>query len=130
MQYFLTGEQMQSCDRHTIQELGIPSLELMERAASKCVEMMEKKGLDLSKPCVVCGSGNNGGDGIAVARMLAEKGEIEEHMMYNTFNMGLGMILAVNQADVFKTIEAIKAAGETPYIVGHIESQEKGVTLC
>jgi len=74
VQYFLTGEQMQSCDRHTIQELGIPSLELMERAASKCVEMMEKKGLDLSKPCVVCGSGNNGGDGIAVARMLAEKG--------------------------------------------------------
>ncbi len=65
-----------------------------------------------------------------IFRMLAEKGEIEEHMMYNTFNMGLGMILAVNQADVFKTIEAIKAAGETPYIVGHIESQEKGVTLC
>lgn len=74
MQYFFNSRQMQSCDRHTIQSLGIPSLRLMEQAASNCVEVMERKGLDLSKPCVVCGSGNNGGDGFAIARMFAEKG--------------------------------------------------------
>ena len=46
-------------------------------------------------------------------------------MMYNTYNMGLGMILAVDPADVDKTMEAVKAAGETPYVVGKIEDGEK-----
>ena len=50
--------------------------------------------------------------------------------MYNTYNMGLGMVLAVDPADVEKTMEAIKAAGEKPYIVGRCEAGEKGVTLC
>ena len=58
------------------------------------------------------------------------KRQIEEHMMYNTFNMGLGMVLAVDEADVEKTMAAIKEAGEAPYVVGHIEAGEKGVTLC
>ncbi|SDB26587.1 phosphoribosylformylglycinamidine cyclo-ligase [Eubacterium oxidoreducens] len=62
--------------------------------------------------------------------LIASEGKIEEQMMYNTYNMGLGMILAVDKADVDRTMEAIKAAGETPYIVGHIENGEKGVTLC
>jgi len=62
--------------------------------------------------------------------MLAREGEIAEQMMYNTYNMGLGMILAVDPADVDKTMEAVKAAGETPYVVGKIEDGEKGVTLC
>lgn len=66
----------------------------------------------------------------AIFKMLQKKGEIEEKIMYNTFNMGLGMILAVDAADAAKTMEAIKAAGETPYIVGSIEEGEKGVTLC
>ena len=60
--------------------------------------------------------------------MLAKEGDIEEQMMYNTFNMGLGMVLAVDAADVEKTMEAIKAAGDTPYVVGKIEAGEKGVT--
>lgn len=66
----------------------------------------------------------------AIFRLLAKKGEIAEEMMYNTYNMGLGMIVAVDAADVDKTVEAIKAAGETPYVVGSIEEGEKGVTLC
>ena len=65
-----------------------------------------------------------------IFKLLAEKGDIDEQMMYNTFNMGLGMIVAVDPADVDKTMEAIKAAGDTPYIVGHIEAGEKGVTVC
>ena len=63
-------------------------------------------------------------------KMMAKKVDIAEQMMYNTFNMGLGMIVAVDPADVEKTMEAIKTAGDTPYVVGSIEAGEKGVTLC
>ena len=66
----------------------------------------------------------------AIFKLLQKTGNIEEEMMYNTYNMGLGMVLAVNEADVEKTMEAIKAAGDTPYIVGCCEAGEKGVTLC
>ena len=62
--------------------------------------------------------------------LMAKKGNIEEHMLYNTYNMGLGMIVAVDPADVDKTMEAMKSAGDTPYVVGTIEAGEKGVTLC
>ena len=67
---------------------------------------------------------------LPIFKLLAKTGDIEEKMMYNTYNMGLGMVLAVDPADVDKTMEAIKAAGETPYVVGRIEAGEKGVTLC
>lgn len=66
----------------------------------------------------------------AIFKLMQKTGNIEEQMMYNTFNMGLGMIVAVDPADVDKTMEAIKAAGETPYIVGETKTGEKGVTLC
>jgi phosphoribosylformylglycinamidine cyclo-ligase len=62
--------------------------------------------------------------------MMAREGNVEEHMMYNTYNMGLGMIIAVDPADVDKAMEAIKKAGDSPYIVGKIKDGEKGVTLC
>ena len=67
---------------------------------------------------------------LPIFKLLAEKGNIEEHMMYNTYNMGLGMILAVDPADVDKTMEAIRKTGDKPYVVGSIEEGEKGVTLC
>ena len=65
-----------------------------------------------------------------IFKMLQTDGEIEEDMMYNTFNMGIGLVLAVAPEDVDTTMEAIKAAGETPYVIGNIEAGEKGVTLC
>lgn len=65
-----------------------------------------------------------------IFKMLAREGQIEEQMMYNTYNMGLGMILAVDPADVDKTMEAIRSTGDKPYVVGSIEAGEKGVTLC
>lgn len=74
MRYLPDGEQMKAADSHTIRELGVPSLVLMERAALKVVEKIRAEGIDLSKPLIVCGSGNNGGDGFAVARLLAEEG--------------------------------------------------------
>ncbi len=61
--------------------------------------------------------------------MIQKVGKIEEQMMYNTFNMGIGMIVAVAKEDVEKTIEAIKAAGEVPYEIGKVEAGEKGITL-
>ncbi len=66
----------------------------------------------------------------AIFKLLQKTGNITEAMMYNTYNMGLGMILAVDPADVDKTVEAIKATGDVPYVVGHCENGEKGVTLC
>lgn len=65
-----------------------------------------------------------------IFKLLAKTGQIDEQMMYNTYNMGLGMILAVDAADVDKAMEAVRQAGETPYIVGEIQAGEKGVTLC
>ena len=66
----------------------------------------------------------------AIFKLMQKTGNIEEEMMYSTFNMGLGMIIAVDPADVDKAMEAIKAAGDTAYIVGNIKAGEKGVTLC
>lgn len=62
--------------------------------------------------------------------LMAKKGNVDEQMMYNTYNMGLGMVLALDPADVDKTLEALKAAGETAYVVGTCEAGEKGVTIC
>ena len=67
---------------------------------------------------------------LPIFKLLAKTGDIEEKMMYNTYNMGLGMVLAVDPADVDKTMEALKAAGETAYVVGTCETGEKGVTIC
>ena len=66
----------------------------------------------------------------AIFKLMQKKGNLDEHMMYNTFNMGLGMVLAVDPSDVDKTMEAIKASGETPYIVGSVEVGEKGAEVC
>ncbi len=65
-----------------------------------------------------------------IFKIMAEKGNVEEKVMYNTYNMGLGMIVAVDEKDKDRACEAIRSAGDTPYIVGHIEDGEKGVTLC
>ena len=66
----------------------------------------------------------------AIFKMMEREGNVEEHMMYNTYNMGIGMIVAVDPADVGKTMEAMRAAGDTPYVIGEIKDGEKGVTLC
>ena len=62
--------------------------------------------------------------------MLRTDGSIEENMMYNTFNMGIGMVLAVDEKDVDTVMNAVKSAGETPYVIGNIVEGDKGVELC
>ncbi len=61
--------------------------------------------------------------------LMQKKGEIEEHMMYNTYNMGLGMVLAVDKDDVDATLKAIEASGDKAWVVGSCESGDKGVEL-
>lgn len=65
----------------------------------------------------------------AIFKLLAKNGDIAEEMMYNTYNMGIGMMLAVDFSDADKTVEALKSAGEDAYVVGRIEAGEKGVEI-
>ena len=66
----------------------------------------------------------------AIFKLMAKKGNVAEEMMYNTYNMGLGMVLAVDPKDVSAVMDAIRGAGETCYLVGEVAEGEKGVTLC
>ncbi len=66
----------------------------------------------------------------AIFKLLQEKGGIADQMMYNTYNMGIGMLLAVEPADAEKTVAAIEASGEKAWIAGTCQAGEKGVTLC
>lgn len=66
----------------------------------------------------------------ALFDLIQKNGNIEEHMMYNTFNMGLGMVIAVNPEDVETTMKAIEEAGDKCYVVGNIIEGDKGVYLC
>ena len=66
----------------------------------------------------------------AIFDLIAKNGNISEDMMYNTFNMGLGMVIALDPKDVDKAMVAIKEAGDECYIVGHVEAGDKGVKLC
>lgn len=66
----------------------------------------------------------------AIFKLMQKKGNLEEKMMYNTYNMGLGMILAVDPADEQKTLAALAVAGEKAYVVGSCKAGEKGVELC
>ena len=74
MEYILTAEEMKQCDSYTIEHFHVPSIVLMERAALKCVASMMRAKFDFTRVLVVCGSGNNGGDGYAIARLLNERG--------------------------------------------------------
>ena len=66
----------------------------------------------------------------AIFRLLAKEGEIAEEMMYNTYNMGIGMMLALDAADADRAVQALTDAGEKAWIVGKVEAGEKGVTIC
>ena len=65
----------------------------------------------------------------AIFKMLAKEGNVDEQVMYNTFNMGVGMMVVVDKNDVDKTISAIAKAGEKAFVIGEIKEGEKGVTL-
>ena len=82
MEYVLTAAEMKKCDEFTTTEYGIPSMVLMERAALETARLIIKRyGTDISV-AIAAGSGNNGGDGIAIARILQESGvSVQVHMI-------------------------------------------------
>lgn len=65
-----------------------------------------------------------------IFKMLSVDGNIEEKMMYNTYNMGIGMMVCVDSSKADEAVRRIEAAGEKAYIVGEIENGEKGIRLC
>ena len=65
----------------------------------------------------------------AIFKLLQKTGDIDDHMMYNTYNMGIGMVIAVDPGDTEKALAALEAAGETAYEIGIITVGEKGVAL-
>ena len=67
---------------------------------------------------------------LPIFNLIAKTGNIAEEMMYNAFNMGIGMVVAVDEKDVDATIKAMKEAGDEAFVVGYVEAGEKGVTLC
>ena len=66
----------------------------------------------------------------AIFKLMQDKGNLEEKMMYNTYNMGLGMVLAIDASEVREAVAAIEEAGEKAYIVGNVTAGEKGVDIC
>ncbi len=66
----------------------------------------------------------------AIFQMMAREGNVDEKVMYNTYNMGIGMVLAVDPADVGQAVKAIQSSGEEAFVIGKVEDGEKGVTLC
>ncbi|KAB0577129.1 phosphoribosylformylglycinamidine cyclo-ligase [Fusobacterium naviforme] len=65
-----------------------------------------------------------------IFQLMQKKGEVEEKVMYNTYNMGVGMIVAVDSADVERTMKAFRTAGDSCFVIGAVEAGEKGVELC
>ena len=66
----------------------------------------------------------------AIFGLLQKRGGIDEHMMYNTFNMGIGMVLALDPADADAAVRALEEAGEKAFVIGSITAGEKGVDVC
>lgn len=101
MNEILSAVQMKSCDEKTITEHNIPSLVLMERAALKVVDVIEKHFSEAKSFYVVCGPGNNGGDGVAIARLLHLKG-LKVHCLVlgnpDKFSNQLGQEIAIAES--------------------------------
>ncbi len=66
----------------------------------------------------------------AVFRLIQTEGRIAEDMMYHTYNMGIGMALAVREGESEKALKTLREAGETAWVIGHVEAGDKGVILC
>lgn len=137
MKYIPDAAQMKAADQYTINDLGVPSLKLMENAALSCIEVMKEKSLDLSHVCVVCGSGNNGGDGFAIARLLAKDNIHVTVVMAGNVNRctketfyqieqlkktGITFVTEYKESDYSVIVDAIFGVGLSRDIEGHYKS--------
>lgn len=137
MKYILTASQMKYADKRMIENIGIPSMVLMERAALQTVEAMKEVGIDLKKALIVCGSGNNGGDGFAIGRLLLEEGyepeivfvgnpesrseETRQQMQILT-NMGMDIGNSLPEKEYSVIIDAVFGIGLSRNIEGRYQS--------
>lgn len=134
VRYLPNGDQMKRADMHTIHDVGIPSLVLMERAALKIVEALEDAGVPLDHTLAVCGSGNNGGDGFAAARIIAEKGHrasvlfvgkesslSEECRVQKQIaeNLGIPVFTTFPEEEYTVIIDAVFGVGLSREVTGH-----------
>lgn len=134
MRYLPDGSWMQKADAHTIREIGIPSLVLMERAALKTVEAMHYCQMDCRNVLVVCGSGNNGGDGFAVARLLACEGSqvtvmfagressmSEECRIQSQIvkNLGISVVTSIPEKEYTVIVDAVFGVGLSRAVEGN-----------
>lgn len=117
---------MQKADEYTICGIGIPSMVLMERAALKTVAILESEQVNLDKTLIVCGSGNNGGDGFAIARLLKEKGhEVKVAFIGRETSMsedcrqqlkiaekcGVSIVTSINPKEYTSVVDAVFGVG-------------------
>ena len=134
MKELLTADQMRRSDQRMIRTMQVPSLVLMERAALQCVEAMKKEGVDLTSALIVCGSGNNGGDGFAIARMLLEEGYCPDVVLVGNYdhrseetrmqmqileNLGLSVGNSLPQKEYSVIIDAVFGIGLSREIQGN-----------
>lgn len=134
MRYLPNGAWMQKADAHTIQGIGVPSVVLMEHAAESMVRILEEENIDCSKTLIVCGAGNNGGDGFAVARLLflkkkqvtvvfvgKESSMTEEcQLQYRIIkNMGIDVVTVLPKDEYSLIIDAVFGVGLCREISGH-----------
>ena len=134
MRYLPNGAWMQKADAYTIHEIGVPSVVLMEHAAESMVNILEQENVDCSKTLIVCGSGNNGGDVFAVARLLAQKGysvvtafvgkeaSMSEECRLQcqiVKNMGLPVVANIPEEEYSLIIDAVFGVGLCREISGH-----------
>ena len=87
MKYLVSGKEMKNWEMQAMENYKIPSLLLMERAAQKVVDELLCGSYQLKNILIACGMGNNGGDGLAVARMLLQKGyDLSQHLKQEEIN--------------------------------------------
>ena len=148
MKEILTADQMRRSDQRMIQKMQVPSLVLMERAALQCVAAMKAEDIDLSKALVVCGSGNNGGDGFAIARMLVEEGNHPDVVLVGNYdhrseetkiqmkileNLGISVGNSLPQKEYSVIIDAVFGIGLSREIKGRyaeVIDQMNRMTAC
>lgn len=133
MKEVLTADQMRRSDQRMIQKMQIPSLVLMERAALQCMAVMKKEGIDFCRTLIVCGSGNNGGDGFAIARLLLEEGYQPDVILVGNYehrseetkmqmqileNMGISVGNSLPQKEYSVIIDAVFGIGLSRKIEG------------
>lgn len=143
MKKILTANQMKKCDDHAINVLGIPSRTLMQRAAEACVAALD--GFDLTRTYVLCGAGNNGGDGMAIADILASRGVDvtvvfagnEAHLTKQSAfrfarlnDLGIPVVGSADFSDATTIIDALFGVGLTREVEGRAAELIEAANAC